>query len=171
MQLNISHIRKNLNPFMLASALVMSACGGGSDGASYTAADISASKPTGNIGGAAWTMQAALVRREGTKLSIDLSGSASAEQCPFLLGGDTPGILFTVPEVAGDHPLYLKSFTDGQTLTMFVPPSQNFISTSGLIVLSNLTATSVTVGIVADADTNNVNGTFTATICPDTAAR
>ncbi len=166
MQLNLSKFRTNLKPLMFASALVMAACGGDSEGGSYTATDIKASNPTGNIGGAPWTMAAALVRREGTKLSIDLSGSSSTETCPFLLGGSTPGVLVTVPEVAGEHPLFFKSFTEAQTLTMFVPPSQNFISTTGLIVLSNLTATSVTVGLVADADSNSVNGTFTATICP-----
>ena len=144
------------------------ACGGddGGGGGDYSAADIEAAAPSGTIEGTAWTMAAALVRLEDDgELSVELSGTEQTEACPFLLEGDSPGVLFSVAGAAGEYPLHFTSFTDAQTVTMFVPPAQNFIATSGMIVVSNLTATEVTIGLVADADTSVVNGTFTTTLC------
>lgn len=117
--------------------------------------------------GVDWTMMSALVVDEGDKLSVTLYPIAT-DACDQLASSDTE-MLFTVPKEEGEYRLYLDLATfSGQTVTFVTGPGQNVISTEGLLVVESLSDTEVTIGIVADADNNSINGRFTSTICPGT---
>lgn len=75
-----------------------------------------------------------------------------------------------MPAAVGKRALKLSlsdlSSPDNQTITFVTPPSSNNISVDGIINVTELTETSVTMGILAKAGkTTDVNGTFTATFC------
>ena len=79
------------------------------------------------IEGSPWSMAAALVRMSDGELSVELSSTPQSEACPFLLAGDTPGVLFSVPAQAGEYPLHFDSFNSAQT-----PPEVEKLITDAL---------------------------------------
>lgn len=135
------------------------------------ALDIVAGNPTGQIGGTPWEMTKATIKRTGTdggKLDVKLFGFPIAD-----CGTSSPDagyIIFNMPAAVGKRTLQLSlsdlSSTDNQTITFVTPPSSNNISVDGIINVTELTDTTVTMGILAKAGkTTDVNGTFTATFC------
>jgi hypothetical protein len=71
-----------------------------------------------------------------------------------------PHLIVAIPKVAGDYDMNLSrnmTFTDG---------SDNKIATDGRIIVTEVTATHVTGGLVGTYDaSNDVNGQFDLTIC------
>lgn len=148
------------------------------------ALDIVGTNPTGQFDGVAWEMTKATVKRSGGaaadggassdggsagSLSIKMFGSQVAD-CAFS-APDAGYIIFSMPAKVGKRSLQLSfsDFTDpdNQTVTFVTPPSSNNISVDGILNLTELTDSSMTLGILAEAgDDTNVNGTFTATFCP-----
>jgi hypothetical protein len=146
-------------------ACVVCGCGGADSTAS-----IAGGNPTGKIGDQSWTMTTSTVTNDGSTLSVTMFGDAEPA-CAAGAAGNKGYLLFEMPAQVGERPLHLdlSSLTDpsNQTLTFVVPPASNDIATNGRLSVANLTSTSVTIGVVADAaNGDEVNGTFTATLCP-----
>jgi hypothetical protein len=133
--------------------------------------------PTGQFDGVAWEMTKATVKKTGGNadagtagsLSVKMFGSAVADCASS--ASDAGYIIFSMPAKVGKRPLQLSfsDFTDpdNQTITFVTPPSSNNISVDGILNLTELTDTSMTLGLLAEAgDTTHVNGTFTANFCP-----
>jgi hypothetical protein len=130
--------------------------------------------PAGKIGGTSWTMQKAVVTKNsaGDTLSIDLYGETVADCASSAPSGSTvPRIFWSEPAANGTKQLKFDLFdlSGSQTVTFYTPTgSNNNIITNGRLEVSNLSATSVTIGMLAKgSDSNdNINGTFTTNICP-----
>ena len=161
-----------LSRIVLAAAVVGSlvvACGGGTP-PHDRALDILPDLPTGQIGGTPWTMTKANVKRstDGGRLDVKLFGDNVAD-CAFS-SPDAGYIIFGMPAAVGKRELQLSlsdfESPDNQTITFVTPPSSNDIAVDGILNVTELTATSVTMGILAKGGkTTDVNGTFTATFC------
>lgn len=155
----------NLFLFLGLAAIVGAGCG--SDSAnSFTAADISASTPSGTIGGAPWTQTRAVVEVDSfdsTKLSVSLYNGTVAECDRF--ASSYPEVIFSVPNAVGEYPLHFDFSSSSQTATFVPSAGQNNIASEGLIVITAVSATSVTMGVVFDAGADSINGTFTTNLC------
>lgn len=142
----------------------LGACGGGS---SYEASDIADQTPRGEIDGSAW----ALVTPDGRinsdgELDIVLY-SEEVAACGFATSSDAPSAFFRVPAVVGEYPLKFEFAADDQTVTFFVPPSNNIIGTQGLIVVESVTETQATVALIVEASDSQINGRFTVDLCAE----
>lgn len=134
--------------------------------------DILPDLPAGQIDGTPWTMTKATVQREGAdggKLDVKLFGTAVADCANS--DRDAGYIIFNMPAAVGKRSLKLSlsdfGSPDNQTITFVTPPSSNNIAVDGVLNVTELTDTSVTMGILAKGGkTTDVNGTFTATFCP-----
>lgn len=153
----------------VAAAIFFSACGAPPHD---RALDIKPDAPTGNINSQAWTMVKATVSKSGTDaLSVHLFGESVADCADFPPQESNLGyIIFNVPAKVGKRPLQLSfdfSDPDNQTITFVTPPSNNNIAVDGILNITALSDTSVTMGLLAKAGTGyDVNGTFTTAICP-----
>ena len=153
------------------AALLLAACSS-SGGGGYSVKDIKATAPAGTINGMAWTLTTATIQNDGTNLNVNLFGDPTVASCAqFESSSSTiPFVLFTMPAQVGTRPLQLSlsSLTDpnNQTVTFVTPPSNNNVATDGLLDVSALDSASVTLGLVADAGQDSVNGTVTVALCP-----
>ncbi len=151
---------------VLAAALVFEACG-----ASDRAEDITPETPSGTFAGQPWTMRSASVEKDGTELKVRLFAVEAAPCAIFPPQGSTEGyIIWSMPAQLGKRPLKLSlsdfDSPENQTITFVTPPSNNTISTDGIIHVTDLTDTSVTFGFIAESGLKfGVNGTVTATLC------
>ncbi len=149
---------------MIALGLVLFGCGGGAT--SYTAGDIDNQTPQGLVDGESWTMQTAIVVDDGTDLSVSLYPIA-VEACDRSASSDTE-IIFSAPRTVGEYPLnFSLGGSDNRTITFVTGPGENVIATQGLLVVEAISATEVTMALVADAGNNSINGRFTVPVCPD----
>ena len=147
-------------PLLVTSAIT----GCGTSDPSYAATDIETTAPSGTIADMAWAAKSFLIESSGSDLSVSISDQASTEDCPFLLDEDKAGVLLSVPAQNGEFAL---SFGGGHTITLYVPPAQNYIAVDGYVVVSDVTATTAKIGFIADAgDGGTVNGTISGAICP-----
>ncbi len=136
------------------------------------ALDILPAAPTGQISGTPWAMTKASVRRsgeDGGTLDVKLFGFDVADCASS--SPDAGYIIFNMPAAVGKRGLKLSlsdlGSKDNQTITFVTPPSSNNISVDGILNVTELTSTSVTMGVLAKAGkTTDVNGTFTTTFCP-----
>lgn len=145
------------------------ACGGAAHDRSK---DIKSSPPSGHFNNTAWSMLKASISNDGTNLSVHLFGDNVPDCSTSPQSGSTTGyIIFTMPAKTGtrDLQLSLSNFSDpnNQTVTFVTPPSSNDISVDGILTVTNLTSTSVTLGILANGSSgDDVNGTVTTNLCP-----
>ncbi|MBX7113820.1 MAG: hypothetical protein K1X64_05740 [Myxococcaceae bacterium] len=127
---------------------------------------IATTNPTGKLGGAAWSLKKATIKRDGSSIDVKLFGDDVAD-CAST--SDKGYIMFSMPATVGKRALkFSLNFSDpaNQTVTFFTPPSNNNIATEGLLNLTELTDTSATLGLsVKSGADNEVNGTLTATLC------
>lgn len=150
--------------------LFAAACG--TSGGGFSASDIESTAPAGTIDGMPWTLSKATITSDGTNLSVNLFADTSVADCDqFEPSSSTvPFVMFTMPAQSGTRPLQLSlsDFNDpsNQTVTFVTPPSSNNIATDGIINVTALSASSVTLGLVAEAGGDQVNGTVTTSICP-----
>jgi hypothetical protein len=155
---------------LAATAIFAAACGGGSGSSS---ADIVSTTPSGTFDGKSWTMSKATITRDGDELTVHMFADPNVADCDAFQSQDstTGYLLFSVPAKVGVRPLQLSlsdlSNPDNQTVTFVTPPSNNDISTDGVINVSALSDTSVTLGVLArTASGNEINGTVTTDLCP-----
>ena|GEM_PF-3466162 len=149
----------------LLVAVGLSACA--ADGATiYSMGDIADRAPSGMLGGATWSMQAAVVTVGDEELRVSLF-PIEVDGCESR-GGRPKLLRFDVPRMEGEYPLDLdfSALAERQTITFVTAPGRNVVATEGLIVVEALDDETVTLGLVADAgDGNYMNGRLTATLC------
>ena len=86
----------------------------------------------------------------------------SRTACGFS-SSSTNHLIVRIPMVPGEYPFSLS----GHNMTFAIAPSSNLIAFNGKVVVDEVTATTVTGGLYGRYnEANEVNGTFTATICP-----
>ncbi len=127
--------------------------------------------PTGTFEGAAWAMTKATISVDGDRLSVKMFSDPAVADCAFSSTDDSGYLLFSMPTTLGHRRLQLDllDWEDpaNQTVTFVTPPSSNNISVDGILNLTELTETSVTLGLIARAgEGNELNGTVTTTLCP-----
>jgi len=128
--------------------------------------DIADRAPSGMLGGATWSMQAAVVTVGDEELRVSLF-PIEVDGCESR-GGRPKLLRFDVPRMEGEYPLDLdfSALAERQTITFVTAPGRNVVATEGLIVVEALDDETVTLGLVADAgDGNYMNGRLTATLC------
>ena len=120
----------------------------------------------GKFGSAPWTMTSARVTKSNDKLEFSIYGNNEAA-CASAATGNY--LLFSMPAAVGKRPLKFSiNFADPtvQTVTFVTLPSSNLIATEGELDLTEVSATSVTLGMRVKGDANSeVNGTLTQTLC------
>jgi hypothetical protein len=154
---------------ILCSVFLIVACGndGGGGGGSFDVSDIEDQALSGTHDGESWTF----VQGETNDFLSDEDSffvqlyDEAGTACDFETPSGT-SIILRVPKEVGSYGL---SFTNnGYTVTFAVPPGNNYIATEGVIDVREITATTVTFGLIADYDSDHVaNGVATADICDD----
>jgi hypothetical protein len=72
-------------------------------------------------------------------------------------------LIVAIPKAPGEYEMSLQ-----RNMTFVVGDSNNLIATKGRIVVDEVTTTTVQGGLVAEYDgSNQVNGRFEVTICPE----
>jgi hypothetical protein len=119
---------------------------------------------TGTVGGQSWTYATA---DTDAFLSQDGDYFAVFYAVAFTACGSEPStaphLIVSVPKTVGDF-----DFTTQRNMTFVLDGNQNLISFDGHVRVDEITATEVRGGLVGSygSGDNEVNGTFTLTICP-----
>jgi hypothetical protein len=145
---------------MLMTGMMLAAGCGGDDGV-----EIATTPLAGTINGEAWTFKSgetdAFLSEGDDNFFAELYGE-DVEACGFGGGGGSH-ILGAVPKVAGEYDLSLAL-----NVTFSYGDSENLVATEGRIVVDDVSATELHGAMHAIYDdANEVDGTFTLTICPD----
>lgn len=155
-------MRSSIFALCAAVAVCSVGCGGGGD--SY---EIAEGNLSGKIGGQSWEYASGwtddFLSDEEDLFTVLYD--VEAEACGFGGPSTDRSILLDIPRTPGEYEL---SFNQNVTLAV---GSDNNVATTGLLVVESVTDTEVKVGLYAifggDEDFE-VNGHFTATICPPT---
>lgn len=145
-----------MKKLLFTALLALSACG-------PAAESIKDSAPTGTFNGKSWTYAKSVVYVDGDDLDVNLYSDASIEDCDKF-ASSKDAIFWSQKKKEGETRLKLAFDGTGQTVT-FYDGDTNYILTEGLIKISALSDTSVTIGLVAGNGDDAVNGTVTASIC------
>ncbi|WP_281325059.1 hypothetical protein [Polyangium sp. 6x1] len=142
---------------------LLAACGGG-----FSVDDIEDHAPEGTVAGASWAMKSAVVTDDGDRFSVSLF-PVEVMACDKFASSDTQ-ILFSAPKTAGEYPLKLEltDLNGSQTITFVTAPGQNVIASEGILNVESVSADKVTIGLLAEAEENTINGRFTTSICKTT---
>jgi hypothetical protein len=145
---------------------VFTACAGDDDsGGGGGGVEILETPLAGMVGGAPWTFTTGETDAFLSEGEPDYFTSLYAESftpCGFS-PTSTNHLIVQLPMVPGEYPFSLS----GSNMTFAIAPSDNLVSFNGKIVIDTVTATTVTGGLYGRYDSaNEVNGRFTATICP-----
>jgi hypothetical protein len=139
---------------------LVSACAADSGGS----ADLKDTPLAGTVGGKAWTFVAGDTDAFLSKDEPDFFASlypATFTACGFS-GPAGDHLILSIPKTPGEYPMSLS-----RNMT-FVVGDDNKIAIDGMIVVDEVTATSVKGGIVASFDSSNeVNGRFEIPICAE----
>lgn len=167
----MTNVNRNALVAAVSLAGLLVACGGAAK--QDRTLDILPDLPAGQFSGTPWTMTKATVKRStaadgGGTLDVKLFGIDVADCATS--SPDAGYIIFKMPAAVGARSLQLSlsdlSSPKNQTITFVTPPSSNNISVDGIINVTDLTETSVTMGLLAKGGkTTDVNGTFSATFC------
>jgi hypothetical protein len=136
------------------------------------ALDIVSDPPSGQMDGAPWTMMDSRIRVSGDSLEVRLYGVAVGDCASSQPSAASGGyIMFSMPATVGKRELQLSfdfSDPDNQTITFYdFGDSTNHIAVDGILNLSALDSTNVTLGLLAKGGTGyEVNGTITRALCP-----
>jgi hypothetical protein len=148
-------------PAVLAALLLGAACGGASSGGGGQA--ISSTPLAGKVGGQSWTLASGETDAFLSSGQADFFTTLYTESVATCTGAGfsvaSNQIIVEVPMTTGD---YMRP------VTFVVDPTgtnQNLIAT-GHVVVDQVTATSVSGGLYAKFDANDIiNGQFQATVC------
>lgn len=127
-------------------------------------ADLKDTPLAGTVGGKTWTFQAGdtdafLSKDEPDFFATLYPGTFTA--CGFSQP-DGDHLIVSIPKTPGEYPMSLS-----RNMT-FVVGNDNKIAIDGMIVVDEVTATSIKGGIVASFDSSNeVNGRFEIPICAE----
>lgn len=160
-------MRRTLAGALAVAFLVLgSAAGCGSSGGGGGKAPIASTALAGKIGGQSWSLGTAnsdsFLSTGSPNFFVDMYSDASIS-C-----GGTPSssnenyFIANVPMAMGDYSLSLDL-----SATFVVGGSNNLVATSGHLIVSSVSASTITGGLNVSYDGNNsLDGQFTATICP-----
>jgi hypothetical protein len=144
----------------LGLAVLSGGCGGGGGSTAISSQPLS-----GKIGGQPWTFATG---ETDSFLTTDSEYTVDAYAETFTACTGTASVtanevILNFPKAVGSYPVTLDL---NQTFYV-AATNDNFIATSGEIVISAITATTITGGasFAYDVD-NSVNGQFQATLCP-----
>ncbi|MDF1561527.1 MAG: hypothetical protein P1V51_00710 [Deltaproteobacteria bacterium] len=149
--------------FLLPSlVLALAACGApeDDDGTAFTVADQVLS---GEIAGQPWTF----VQGSTNAFLSDAEGwfsklhAAPYTSCDEFTEPDPPYMLVNVPTTLGEHlyGLHLNA-------TFVTEPGVNMIGTTGGIIVTEITETTVTAGLKTSYEGHHAEGFFTVDLCP-----
>jgi hypothetical protein len=168
-------MRNLSNRVFVAGLFTLLAVGcGSSGGGGGGSAMISSSPLSGKIGGAAWTLGTAQTNSFLSMGQANYYGEMFPDTDPFTACSGSYNtmdsqLLIQLPMTMGDYSLDLSK---GLTATFVSYPQggttpQNNIAISGHLMISSVTSTQLTGGLNISFDANNeLDGQFTATICP-----
>lgn len=152
---------KTLTSLFALSTITLVGCASDDAGSK----DIETTPLAGEVGGETWTFAAGHTNAflsEGEDDFFATLYSTSFETCGFSEPGGNY-LIVAIPKTPGDYEMGLQ-----RNMTFVVGGSQNLIATNGRIVVDEVTETTVKGGLVASYDgSNQVNGRFEITICPD----
>jgi hypothetical protein len=148
------------------------ACGGGSSGGSAGGA-ISSAPLAGTINGQAWTFadgQTDHFLSQGSSTFFAILYDQAIPATSTCMPGDPPGttrsLILNIPMKVGQFPL---SIAFNQTFSYASGPNndyQNDVATSGLLEVTDLSATMITGGVkMAFGAKDSVDGQFAISIC------
>lgn len=144
---------------LLSSTLVACGTDGGSDEVDMT------QTLTGTVGGQAWTFAAGETNfflSEGEDDFFAELYPTAYTQCGFSAPSGNH-LIVAIPKAVGEYEM-----NTSRNMTFVVGDSENLISFSGKVVVSEVSATSVKGGLVGSYDgQNEVNGTFDLKICEE----
>ena len=127
--------------------------------------EISARPLAGVVGGAPWTLVSAETDPYLSANSETFFVSASAEALTACTDAVSTGnsLILSIPKTAGDYPL-----SDSFKQTFYLAAANvNYVTTLGRVVVDEVTTTTIRAQAhVRFDDANEVDGNFSATICP-----
>jgi hypothetical protein len=151
---------------LLLLSVALAACAGDDDsgggGGDVTILDTPLA---GTVAGEPWTFVSgdtnAFLSEGDPDFFTDLYAEA-VTACGFS-PASTNHLIVRVPMVAGEYPFSIS----GHNMTFAIAPSDNYVTFTGKVVVDEVTATTVTGGLYGRYNSaNEVNGRFSATICP-----
>ncbi len=139
-------------------------CASSGDGAGTAA--IAMTTLAGKIGGQSWTLGSAnsdsFLSMNSPNFFVDMYSDASVACGGSPTNSNENSFIANVPMTMGDYPLSLDL-----NATFVVGGSQNLIATSGHMVVSSVSSSTVTGGLnVSYNSDNSLDGQFTFTVCP-----
>jgi hypothetical protein len=141
------------------AAILVAGCGGEEE----AAIEVSTEPLAGRIGGQAWTFAQGdtdALLSEGEPDLFTRLHAASYDACGFAPSGDR--LILSVPKQPGDY-----AFSTQQNGTFVVGGTDNLVATRGRLIVESVDGSTVTARVHMIFDTGNeVDGRFTATICP-----
>jgi hypothetical protein len=150
---------------LAALAVALTACAGDDDGGGGGGVEILDTPLAGMVAGQPWTFVAGDTDAYLSEGEPDYFTSLYAETftaCSFSPASSNH-LIVQLPRVPGEYPFSIN----GGNMTFAIAPSDNLVTFNGKIVIDEVTATTVTGGLYGRYNTaNEVNGRFTATICP-----
>jgi hypothetical protein len=143
---------------LLVVIVAAAGCGSSGDVA------ISTQPLSGMVGGQAWTFgtgETDSFLSTATSLYVNLY-AGSFTTCSLAEPSDASIVTMQMPATPGSYTLSLQ-----RNVTFFIPPSDNFVATSGRLQIDSVTATTISGGLKATYNSaNSIDGQFQATICP-----
>lgn len=152
---------KTLTTLFAVSMMALVGCASDDAGSK----EIEATPLAGAVGGQTWTFAAGHTSAFLSEGEPDFFASlypTAFTACGFSEPGGNH-LIVAIPKTPGEYEMSLQ-----RNMTFVVGESNNLIATNGRIVVDEVTATTVKGGLVASYDgSNEVNGRFEVTICPD----
>jgi hypothetical protein len=156
---------------LLILSLGLAACGTDDDnGGGGGGVEIVDTPLAGTVGGAPWTFVTGdtdAFLSEGEPDYFTSLYASTFTPCGFSPTSENH-LIVQLPMAPGEYAFSLS----GNNMTFAIAPSDNLVTFNGKIVIDEVTATTVTGGLYGRYNSaNEVNGRFTATICPPTNTR
>lgn len=152
-------------PSLCIAFVVLAGCSSSDDNGE----NVATSPLAGKVGGQTWTFQIGATDAFLSEGEDDFFAALYAESYTPCTGIEptSPHLLVSVPKQPGSY-----DFGTMRNITFVTAGDDNLISLSGQIVVDSVTATMITGGVRSHRDdSNDVNGQFQLTICPDDSAR
>jgi hypothetical protein len=147
---------------LLACGLLGGACGSGSDSPG-SGQPIASTTLAGTIGGQPWSFVSGETDAFLSSGSTDFFTTLYMESVDVCTGA---GFSVTSNQIIAEIPMAIGDYTKSVTFVVGPGTTNDNLITSGHVVVNQVTATSVSGGLYARFDANNiVNGQFTATVC------
>lgn len=158
--MNKRHITRGLS---LALVMFLTASCGADDGDSKDGYEVSQSTLTGTVGGEAFEVRGGFAEDKfgDGEYWVELHNEPLEEPCGFNQSTDGPKIILSVTPEPMDEPLSFQN-----NITFSYGDAQNDIATQGRLIIDGAEGDTLSGGLYAVMDANEVDGTFSVPICP-----